>query len=267
MVSLFFCYIYVRTAADSYSDPGEGIQFPSSSKTPLSQVDINTAPAHTELFPRTRTLSGPNARARAPSLRSTPVSRRIHHQRPITPIGAAFRPQPLQRSNSHNASALQASASWGVPKSAKKWARTAHLHEVKTAGHAKRVRKKSAENAALVVSMEAGRGKERREDSRTPREFEFGPFAGEREEDARFGALKLPLALPTRDGVALSPTHENSLLFKSSDFDSTPADEGDAWVDTDSVDGSEIDTEHSALVDEGASSSSSPAQSSRSRIS
>lgn len=212
-----------------------------------------------------RALPGSNARSRAPSLRSTPVSRRIHHQRPTTPIGAAFRPQTLQRSNSHNASALQASASWGVPKSAKKWARTAHLHEVKTVGPAKRARKKSAENAGLVVGTEAGRGKERGEDSRTPRESEFGPFAREREEDARMSALKFPFASPTRAGDASSATYENSLLFKPSDLDSTPVDEGDAWVDTDSVDGSELEAEQDeALLDVGAGSS--PAHSGRSDL-
>ncbi|KJA23302.1 hypothetical protein HYPSUDRAFT_40134 [Hypholoma sublateritium FD-334 SS-4] len=243
-----------------YNNQGDGIQFPSSSKTPFSEIDINTAPAHTELFPRVRALSGSNARSRAPSLRSTPVSRRIHHQRPTTPIGAAFRPQTLQRSNSHNASALQASASWGVPKSAKKWARTAHLHEVKTVGLARRARKKSVENVDLVVGTEGGKGKERREDSRTPREFEFGPFVREREEDARINALKFPFASPMRD--ASSAAYENSMLFKPSDFDSTPVEEGDAWVNTDSVDGSELGTEHDSLLDVGVASSA--AHSSRS---
>ncbi|KAF9568746.1 hypothetical protein CPC08DRAFT_601232, partial [Agrocybe pediades] len=107
-------------------------------KEPLEPIQLNTAPASRETFNRTRTTSNP--RSRVPSLRSTPTANRrsqhglhLHHPKPTTPTTAGFRPQMLQRSSSHHG--VQ-SGSWGplgaMPKSAKKWARTAHLHEVKT---------------------------------------------------------------------------------------------------------------------------------------
>ncbi|CAA7261538.1 unnamed protein product [Cyclocybe aegerita] len=118
------------------------VVFPSSSrlrpKEHLETILLNTAPVSNERgHSRSRTISNP--RSRAPSLRSTPATRRTQYaipHRPITPTRSAFRPTPLQRSNSQGGvPAMPQSTSWGAavhaPKSAKKWARSAHLHEVK----------------------------------------------------------------------------------------------------------------------------------------
>ena len=79
----------------------------------------------------------PHSRSRTPSNR-TPLSRRDLHHIPSTPT-SSVRPL-LPRANSSGPIPLTASNSTGligpVPKSAKRWARTAHLHEVKhLAGH------------------------------------------------------------------------------------------------------------------------------------
>ncbi|KAF9478205.1 hypothetical protein BDN70DRAFT_880260 [Pholiota conissans] len=210
------------------------IQFPSTSigsNILLDSVTINTAPVGTEYFNRPRTC---DPRARVPSLRSTPANRRIHHQRPVTPISSSFRPQILQRSNSHGGPGLPQSASWGttsVPKSAKRWARSAHLHEVKTLGPlisagARRSRKKSGENISPPTRHD-------RSQDQTPREFEF-----DRE------ACDLFSAASVSKGKLTTEAYEGSLLFKmDGPSANTTLDEGDVWIDTDSVDGSELDAE------------------------
>ena len=80
------------------------------------------------------------SRSRAPSLRSTPTSRRTQftvQNNIVTPTRSSLR-LPLQRSNSQGGP--YTANTWSVsnnnnniPKSAKKWGRTAHLHEVRTA--------------------------------------------------------------------------------------------------------------------------------------
>ncbi|KAF8194198.1 hypothetical protein BJ912DRAFT_959739 [Pholiota molesta] len=198
----------------------------SSSKMPLDPININTAPIGTEYFIRPRTISNP--RSRAPSLRSTPANRRLHLQRPVTPVTASFRPQHLQRSNSHGGPLLPQSASWGavsVPKSAKRWARSAHLHEVKTLGPL--VSAATAAAAAAATSARRSRKKSGENSGRTPREFDF-----ERENHDFFSSSA------------------GSLLFKADDESaaSVALDEGDVWIDTDSIDGSELDAEQTRNI-------------------
>ncbi|EGN97942.1 hypothetical protein SERLA73DRAFT_169048 [Serpula lacrymans var. lacrymans S7.3] len=81
-------------------------------------------------------------RSRTPSSLHTPT--RLHHHRPWTPTGGGggththIRPR-ITRTNSHGASSLGIVGGPGgsgglghvAPRSAKRWARTAHLHEVK----------------------------------------------------------------------------------------------------------------------------------------
>lgn len=66
-----------------------------------------------------------NSRSRTPSMRNR------HHYRPMTPTLSAFRPRQLQRSNSQGGDATSASGTVTVPRSARKWAKTPHLHEVR----------------------------------------------------------------------------------------------------------------------------------------
>jgi len=224
----------------TYIEDDGKVAFPSSStrrKEPLGTIQLNTAPPGREFLtrPRTRTISNP--RSRTPSLR-TPATRRIQHishQRPITPITTTLRPYLLQRSSSQGGSSFQMSSSWGsmsMPKSAKKWARTAHLHEVKTvaptpSGGGRR-RRKLGENTSPM--------RHDRENDRTPREFDF-----ERERDDVFSSSIFKPSTNTTQkvvntGAGLSPL-EHSLLLKPE----VNMDDGDPWVDTDSVDGSEVD--------------------------
>ncbi|KIM43080.1 hypothetical protein M413DRAFT_395619 [Hebeloma cylindrosporum] len=211
--------------------------FPSTSsrgKMPLETIQLNSAPPGSELYtrPRTRTMSNP--RSRAPSLRSTPATRRIQHiahQKPITPHTTTFRPHLMQRWSSQGGP-VPASGSWGsmsMPKSAKKWARTAHLHEVKTP-----VPTPSAEGRQHKLGENT---RHDRENDRTPKEFDF-----EREREdvfsssiAKLSTNSLPMDMNV--GAGRSPTIERSLLLKPEVI----MDDGDPWVDTDSVDGSEID--------------------------
>jgi hypothetical protein len=90
-----------------------------------------------------------SSRSRTPSIR-TPLSRQFNitgQHRPRTPVASGsmstaiphqLTPRPrLKRANSHGSGPVL-TATWTgvgpVPKSAKRWARSAHLHEVRTTG-------------------------------------------------------------------------------------------------------------------------------------
>jgi hypothetical protein len=117
-----------------------------------------------------------------------------------------------------------------MPKSAKKWARTAHLHEVKTTAPTP-----SADGRQHKVGENT---RHDRENNRTLKEFDFG---GERDDVFSSSIMKSSTNLtPPMDmsaGAGRSPTIEQSLLLKPEVI----MDDGDPWVDTDSVDGSEMD--------------------------
>lgn len=116
-----------------------------------------------------------------------------------------------------------------MPKSAKKWARTAHLHEVKTTTPTP-----SADGRQHKLGENT---RHDQENDRTPKEFDF-----EREHDDVFSA-SIPKSstsstpMDMSAGAGRSPTIEQSLLLKPEVI----MDDGDPWVDTDSVDGSEMD--------------------------
>ncbi|KAH9480378.1 hypothetical protein JR316_0006976 [Psilocybe cubensis] len=214
------------------------ITFPSTSrqyrhKEPLETIHLNTAPAFSENQNRPRKTSNP--RSRAPSLRSTPASRRnyVVHAKVTTPTVASFRPQMLQRSSSHGVAMAQ-TGSWGsmsVPKSAKKWARTAHLHEVKTprvlfppttSALAARRSKKMGDDISPT--------RHNRDQERTPRD------AGSDRENEGFFSFATKQAVNGKQPVAGSmPPPDSSLLFAKAE------DDGDPWVDSDttSIDGTE----------------------------
>ncbi|KAH6912587.1 UNC-like C-terminal-domain-containing protein [Coprinopsis sp. MPI-PUGE-AT-0042] len=108
--------------------PADGkVEFPKRKKDPLAPIHLNNLTPHT--VARVKKLSG--TRARTPSLRSN--GKRVQqtpNNRPATPtpLRSELRPQLLQRSSSYGP---QLSVD-RTTKSVKKWARTAHLHPVKS---------------------------------------------------------------------------------------------------------------------------------------
>ncbi|KAK7689921.1 hypothetical protein QCA50_006560 [Cerrena zonata] len=101
-----------------------------------------------------KTAPHPHPRSRTPSNR-TPLSRHNAHPLPSTPTSS--RPL-LSRANSGGPVPLTASNSVGmigpVPKSAKRWARTAHLHEVKHLGVHRRTNSANTHTPRVERDME-----------------------------------------------------------------------------------------------------------------
>ncbi|KAF8817056.1 hypothetical protein BYT27DRAFT_7075657 [Phlegmacium glaucopus] len=206
---------------------------------PLETIQLNSATG--QYYPQTGTTM--TSRSRAPSLRSPPSDRRTQHtvqNKAITPTRPSFR--PLQRSNSQGGSPMHYTNSWGVgnniSKSARKWARTAHLHEVRSA-----VPYSVFSSAGGGSGHRTKRGSNERPGPRfdhdragTPREFEFDSGS----EDIFSPISGAPRGSASKGRVTTArkaePKFPDGLLFKAD----RPADDGDAWVDTDSVDGSEL---------------------------
>ncbi|KAK1221154.1 hypothetical protein PQX77_016053 [Marasmius sp. AFHP31] len=126
-------------------EPSELLDFPSLT-TPTIQP--KTAPPgimHTpgkssyRHHPRTAMIVQQRPRSRTPSLRKANKVTAIPAVPPNTPPMTSTSRPKLKRANSHGSTSavmLATSISWGgtvgpVPKSAKRWARSAHLHEVK----------------------------------------------------------------------------------------------------------------------------------------
>ncbi|KAK7025568.1 hypothetical protein VNI00_015921 [Paramarasmius palmivorus] len=128
-------------SSQSHEETPVQIVFPSIlSKVPqTAPLSSKAAPLYSERRPqKTKIVSPGRSRSRTPSLR-TPSKQ--NGARPTTPgtsttLVGGSRPR-LHRANSHGSSTLFTTSSWSgggvgpVPKSAKRWARTAHLHEVK----------------------------------------------------------------------------------------------------------------------------------------
>ncbi|KAF5314876.1 hypothetical protein D9619_007249 [Psilocybe cf. subviscida] len=248
------------------------VPFPSASqpRTPLDRIDLNSS-AGQDYFsrPRTRTISNSRTHGGTPSVR-TPGSRRTAQhtvfQRAAT--STTVRAQGnLQRSNSYGiyASQIPPSGSWGgsgnPAKSAKKWARTAHLHQVKSFDKSTPPARRSTMNAAtlsIAVHPEGGgstrKSRERGEedDTRTPRMFDL---EGDNENFFSLPPVKAitPAAKTLREDesgfplISHSREIETSMLMKPDSTFTSPLDDGDAWVDTDSIDESELES-HSGTI-------------------
>ena len=108
-----------------------------------SLVHPDAAPFPSRRAPPTRTSSAESSVARSPTL----TALRVPAPRPRTPLHrttvargtptGARRPPPLQRTNSHGASfgsgsTLDFAGLGPVLRSARRWARSAHLHEVRS---------------------------------------------------------------------------------------------------------------------------------------
>ncbi|RDB14574.1 hypothetical protein Hypma_016297 [Hypsizygus marmoreus] len=116
------------------------VEFPtreSSSREPLKTSNMNTQPTNgTDSHPHPHSQARHTSRSRTPSWRTRQYQQHHYQQRPVTPTSSTYRPR-VQRSNSqggvHHSGGLIASSGGSGPlhRSAKKWARTAHLHPVK----------------------------------------------------------------------------------------------------------------------------------------
>lgn len=197
--------------------------FPSrrSRKEPLEPLQLNSSTE--EYYPHTGTVT--TSRSRAASLRTTPSGRRTHYTvYNIATTPTHTRSFRLQRSDSQG----------GIYKSAKMWGRTAHLHEVRSAvphsggGSGQRTKRGSSE-----------RSKFDHDRARPPKALEF-------DSQDVFSVLHPISDIARRstgkgdDGVENMTTagkagsqfpEEQGLLFKRD----PSADDGDPWVDTDSV--------------------------------
>lgn len=240
-----------------YSDASDNskLPFPSSeSSLPHRTVanTMNRPPTGTNPHSRSRVGSGtPTSMYSAPIPGSGQgVSRRMAFQRPVTPTSRShfvFRtPQGSQRSHSFGRSIesggglgrgplplpLSPTLSWGfVSKSAKNWARTAHLHDVKS------LKKKQEQELATSPT------------SKSKRASMGDTDVDDVDVDVFLRSLKRPssTAAPSLNDTSEVVQNQPSLLLelipnleqhhRSMD---TPLvlpveDENDSWVDTDSV--------------------------------
>ncbi|KAK2465288.1 hypothetical protein APHAL10511_002642 [Amanita phalloides] len=141
-----------RMRADSGSGPGDEFMFPQP-KMPLTSIDINLPPSSSanrlvdqDTDVRPRKISD-SSRSRTPSFRRSikrNVPHHLHlgphtnfqyhgHQRTLTPSKSTIRQSMIGRSSSHPYEAYGYNALWsgvGSPRSARKSAKSAHLHEV-----------------------------------------------------------------------------------------------------------------------------------------
>ena len=193
---------------------GNHVAFPTyETNHPLEPIHFNTAPLPADMRSPTKPApsTAPLARSRTPSFRTATA----RHRHPATPTRAVQ--SAIQRSNSQGTGPLWTG---NVPKSAKKWARTAHLHEVRSAG---RVRER-------VLS---GGGRENRENedvflSPPPPRLPVVPTG--------------PILLRSRMWGKGKEVEKGGVVPTSLDLDDILDQDGDSWVDTDSMDdGLEMD--------------------------
>jgi len=211
--------------------------------------------------PRTRTISHPLSRAGSGTttpLYSAPISgngRRMAFQRPVTPNSRShfvFR-TPQGRSHSFSRSAtpirptdgsvrgpiplpMSQTSSWSgavdvVPKSAKNWARTAHLHDVKS------VKKRQEEQARIELARITRESTEVEDEDDVfleKRHPSIGLMAM-RSDDAqevlssqRHLLLKLSLDNGFHNNTGSVESTDDSMVFPVGE-------ETDPWVDTDSA--------------------------------
>ncbi|KAF9068596.1 UNC-like C-terminal-domain-containing protein [Rhodocollybia butyracea] len=181
-------------------------------------------------------------RSRTPSLR-TP------HNLPTTPTTAVtttYRPQILRANSLTSGSAgLPASVSWTgvgpVPKSAKRWARTAHLHEVKSPAPSAAIGNRVAMNVVGEGEEKKNQRTVARVDSMTTLKLAaFTPKDKAKSLDDNIDGNVFPdapdLPNPVLNGVDPGDTEQLNKLWRSSPSSSCDGDDADLWVDTDNTD-------------------------------
>ena len=121
---------------DDYVFPKQKVPFtPTDMNIPSSSTNLATHQQSTD-HSRSRTSS---FRRRPPPLHITPHAhfQNLSHWRTLTP-SKSTRGATLHRSHSHSSEAYGLWSSTGVPRSARTWARSAHLHEVVRTGPLRR---------------------------------------------------------------------------------------------------------------------------------
>ncbi|KAI0345559.1 hypothetical protein BDW22DRAFT_886662 [Trametopsis cervina] len=175
--------------------------------------------------PRTPTAARSNSRLNSPAYAPSTPTRVSQSTAPLPRTGP--RP-PIQRSHS---SAISQSFSMGMmppgPKSAKHWARTAHLHEVKSSKGGRPVESATPSDILAGASTSAGSSsRDQKSDNTEDANDWHREESGER---ARYSHSTLPAGIPSRGGLP-EPCEWGG---KASDAD---ASEGEVWIDTDADD-------------------------------
>ncbi|KII91054.1 hypothetical protein PLICRDRAFT_174384 [Plicaturopsis crispa FD-325 SS-3] len=173
-------------------------------------------------------------RSRTPTSVRTPASRHLtaHHHRPVTP---GSRPQ-IARSNSNGSPFNHSGVVGPVPRSAKRWARSAHLHEVRNHAGAGSGNTEKGRREGWLHDRESRTGRENESPVRssTPSRSRNPAAAEERFIDISSS----PPATHDAQGTSHAPRHPlYPLRLGRRPSDAT---EDSAWVDTD-VDGSELE--------------------------
>ncbi|KDQ62107.1 hypothetical protein JAAARDRAFT_44619 [Jaapia argillacea MUCL 33604] len=226
----------------------EKLAFPSRSSPPpideprfVRRLNTNVA-SSSKLVPRPRTpSSGRNPRY-------------TNHHRPATPTSSShytyqhhLSPRPLlQRANSHGPTHTAQSGLAGmgpVPRSAKGWARTAHLHQVKVAGRGKENelpregRSLNQKGKGKEINVEGDDGLRLYPATADPTDMNSRHTQRDEGPSARPPS---PISRILTANNESPPNHRQS--YPESETD------GDIWVDTD-VDGSELDLSFGKAVD------------------
>jgi hypothetical protein len=167
-----------------------------------------------------------------PGLR-TPLSRYFReHSTPPPPHGGSRRPPPPFRANS--VSVLAFAGVGPVPRSAKRWARTAHLHEVPRRGRAEQLREHAVGTDERRFTS-ARESRERLEDENDPGLGRGGSMSARL--IPRDGSPVLKGSLGRRGPLMpLAPISAPPVIVTAgSNMNGLVADEtdGDVWVDTD----------------------------------
>ncbi|RDX48854.1 hypothetical protein OH76DRAFT_1351776 [Lentinus brumalis] len=196
-------------------------------------------------------------RPHTPTAIRTPTSRHFAHRagNATSPSHHAFGPRPQMQRSGSGSMTLGFGGIGPVPKSAKRWARTAHLHEVKLATPR---RQKQTNGDNTPVPSASGSDTPARDTydvdasnaDDANAQFLVLPAAIDRSETITLGTLgrgkgrmvagSLRQSSPLRPAAVIDlsspPLRSRRLAPSESD-----ASEGDAWIDTD-VDGSECDS-------------------------
>lgn len=218
-----------------------GLLPPFTSRTPIPADqarrirDMHTSAS--ERRPTPINVTSPGKRSRTPTALRTPTRHLGNHHRPVTPT-SSHNPFPrphLHRANSHGATGGSQSFVGPVPKSAKKWAKSSHLHEVR-----------GRDDKDIVAN--GSRGQDRGRD-RHGRENEFSDVF--RSPISPFKGYSANQPVTVGDALKLldkgkGPRGRRPFSPLPNRRHSLDTDDSEMWVDTD-VDGSEYD--HSTLDD------------------
>lgn len=188
-----------------------------------------------ERRPATAVVTSMSKRSRTPTSLRTPTRHlNGHHHRPITPSGSHHSGRPhLLRTNSQGATGDSSPFGFAgigpVPRSAKKWARSAHLHEVRVKDD-------------RVKGTVGSRGyRDRENDTGNIFGSPIFPVTGNSPSEPIGDALNL--ADKKGKGPRTFSMHRKPLSplpVKHLSLDTSDGTENDLWVDTD-ADGSELD--------------------------